>query len=248
MEKKLLGKIVYITGASKGIGRGIAREFGKVGAFVLVGYNSDLEGANETLKMIKELGGSGEVLGGNVANKDERKDIISFIKNKFGKLDVLVNNAGISKIGLFMDASDEEIDSIMNVNLIGAMKLTRDSMDLLREGSNSSIINISSIWGNVGASCEVLYSTTKGGMNLFTKALAKEIAPWGIRVNCIAPGVINTEMNSWLSKEEKEELEEEIPMNRFGEIEEIGRVAKFLASEESSYLTGQILTVDGGML
>lgn len=248
MEKKLLGKIVYITGASKGIGRGIAKEFGKDGAFVLVGYNSDLEGANETLNMIKELGGSGEILGGNVANKDERKDIISSIKNKFGKLDVLVNNAGISKIGLFMDASDEDIDSIMNVNLIGAMKLTRDSMGLLREGSNSSIINISSIWGNVGASCEVLYSTTKGGMNLFTKALAKEIAPWGIRVNCIAPGVINTEMNSWLSKEEKEELEEEIPMNRFGEVEEIGKVAKFLASEESSYLTGQILTVDGGML
>ncbi|WP_243288912.1 elongation factor P 5-aminopentanone reductase [Clostridium perfringens] len=248
MEKKLLGKIVYITGASKGIGRGIARKFGKAGAFVLVGYNSDLEGANETLNMIKELGGSGEVLGGNVANKDERNNIISSIKNKFGKLDVLVNNAGISKIGLFMDTSDEEIDSIMNVNLIGAMKLTRDSMDLLREGSNSSIINISSIWGNVGASCEVLYSTTKGGMNLFTKALAKEIAPWGIRVNCIAPGVINTEMNSWLSKEEKEGLEEEIPMNRFGEVEEIGRVAKFLASEDSSYLTGQILTVDGGML
>ncbi|EHK2348942.1 SDR family oxidoreductase [Clostridium perfringens] len=248
MEKKLLGKIVYITGASKGIGRGIAREFGKSGAFVLVGYNSDLEGANETLNMIKELGGSGEILGGNVANKDERNNIVSSIKNKFGKLDVLVNNAGISKIGLFMDASDEEIDSIMNVNLIGAMKLTRDSMDLLREGSNSSIINISSIWGNVGASCEVLYSTTKGGMNLFTKSLAKEIAPWGIRVNCIAPGVINTEMNSWLSKEEKEGLEEEIPMNRFGEVEEIGRVAKFLASEDSSYLTGQILTVDGGML
>lgn len=248
MEKKLLGKIVYITGASKGIGRGIAREFGKSGALVLVGYNSDLEGANETLNMIKELGGSGEILGGNVANKDERNNIVSSIKNKFGKLDVLVNNAGISKIGLFMDASDEEIDSIMNVNLIGAMKLTRDSMDLLREGSNSSIINISSIWGNVGASCEVLYSTTKGGMNLFTKALAKEIAPWGIRVNCIAPGVINTEMNSWLSKEEKEGLEEEIPMNRFGEVEEIGRVAKFLASEDSSYLTGQILTVDGGML
>ncbi|MBO3352410.1 SDR family oxidoreductase [Clostridium perfringens] len=248
MEKKLLGKIVYITGASKGIGRGIARGFGEAGAFVLVGYNSDLEGANETLNMTKELGGSGEILGGNVANKDERNNIISSIKNKFGKLDVLVNNAGISKIGLFMDASDEEIDSIMNVNLIGAMKLTRDSMDLLREGSNSSIINISSIWGNVGASCEVLYSTTKGGMNLFTKALAKEIAPWGIRVNCIAPGVINTEMNSWLSKEEKEGLEEEIPMNRFGEVEEIGRVAKFLASEDSSYLTGQILTVDGGML
>lgn len=248
MEKKVLGKIVYITGASKGIGRGIAKEFGKEGAFVLIGYNSDLDGAKETLNMIKKLGGTGEVLGGNVANKDERNNIISTIKNKFGKLDVLVNNAGISKIGLFMDASDEEIDSIMNVNLIGAMKLTRDAIDLLREGKNASIINISSIWGNVGASCEVLYSTTKGGVNLFTKALAKEIAPWGIRVNCIAPGVINTEMNSWLSQEEKESLEEEIPMNRFGEVEEVGRTAVFLGSDDSSYLTGQILTVDGGML
>ncbi|MDZ4991696.1 glucose 1-dehydrogenase [Clostridium perfringens] len=248
MKKKLLGKIVYITGASKGIGRGIAKEFGKEGAFVLIGYNSDLEGAEETLNRVKALGGTGEILGGNVANKEERESIINTIKNKFGKLDILVNNAGISKIGLFMDASDEEIDSIMNVNLIGAMKLTRDAMDLLREGKNASIINISSIWGNVGASCEVLYSTTKGGVNLFTKALAKEIAPWGIRVNCIAPGVINTEMNSWLSQEEKESLEEEIPMNRFGEVEEVGKIAVFLGSDDSSYLTGQILTVDGGML
>lgn len=248
MEKKLLGKIVYITGASKGIGRGIAKEFAKEGAFVLIGFNSDLEGAEETLNRVKALGGTGEILGGNVTNKEERENIINTIKNKFGKLDILVNNAGISKIGLFMDASDEEIDSIMNVNLIGAMKLTRDAMDLLREGKNASIINISSIWGNVGASCEVLYSTTKGGVNLFTKALAKEIAPWGIRVNCIAPGVINTEMNSWLSQEEKESLEEEIPMNRFGEVEEVGKIAVFLGSDDSSYLTGQILTVDGGML
>lgn len=248
MEKKLLGKIVYITGASKGIGRGIAKVLGKEGAFILIGYNSDLEGATETLRMIKESGGSGEILGGNIADKSKREDIINTIKNKFGKLDVLINNAGISKIGLFMDASDEDIDSMMNVNLISAMKLTRDSMDLLRAGNNSSIINISSIWGNTGASCEVIYSTTKGGVNLFTKALAKEIAPWGIRVNCIAPGVINTEMNSWLNNEERKSLEDEIPMTRFGEVEEIGKVAAFLCSDESSYLTGQILTVDGGML
>lgn len=248
MEKNFLGKIVYITGASKGIGRGIAKEFGESGAFVLVGYNKDLEGAKETLGVIKDLGGSGEILKGDVSNKLDRDNIINFIKSKFGRLDVLVNNAGVSKVGLFIDASDYDIDSIMNINLVGAIKLTRDSIDLLRCGNNASIINISSIWGNVGASCEVLYSATKGGMNLFTKALAKEIAPWGIRVNCIAPGVINTKMNSWLCEEEKLSLEEEIPMNRFGEIYEIGKVAKFLASEDSSYLTGQIITVDGGML
>ena len=245
---KLLGKVAIITGASRGIGRAIAIELGKEGASVVINYSKDEEGAKETLEVLRELGVVAYAIKRDVSSFEGAEEIINKTLEHFGKVDIVVNNAARSTLGLFMDASDEEIDSIMNVNLIGAMKLTRDSMDLLREGSNSSIINISSIWGNVGASCEVLYSTTKGGMNLFTKSLAKEIAPWGIRVNCIAPGVINTEMNSWLSKEEKEGLEEEIPMNRFGEVEEIGRVAKFLASEDSSYLTGQILTVDGGML
>lgn len=248
MEKKLLGKVVFVTGASKGIGRGIAKELGKAGAFVLVGYNSDYEGACKTVDMIKKLGGSAEVLGGNIAKKEHRENMISTIKMKFGKLDILVNNAGISKVGLFMDATDDELDYVMNVNLISVMKFTRDAIDLLRNGKNPSIINISSIWGNVGASCEVIYSSTKGGLNLFTKALAKEISPWGIRVNAIAPGVINTEMNAWLSDHEKSALEEEIPMNRFGEVDEIGKTAVFLSSDDSSYLTGQIITIDGGML
>lgn len=248
MEKKLLGKVAFVTGASKGIGRGIAIELGKAGAFVLVGYNRDYEGAFKTVDMIKELGGSAEVLGGNIAKKDHRENMISTIKKKFGKLDILVNNAGVSKVGLFMDATDDELDYVMNVNLISVMKFTRDSMDLLRNGKNPSVINISSIWGNVGASCEVIYSSTKGGLNLFTKALAKEISPWGIRVNAIAPGVINTEMNAWLSSDEKSALEEEIPMNRFGEVSEIGKTAVFLSSDDSSYLTGQIITIDGGML
>ena len=248
MEKNLLGKVAYITGASRGIGRGIAKELGEAGAYVLIGYSKDLEGAMETLNLLKEIGASGEVLGGDISNKEDRAKVILHIKNKFGKLDILVNNAGISKVGLFIDLNDEDIDAVMNINLIGTVKLTRDAMELLRGGNNPSIINISSIWGNVGASCEVLYSTTKGGINLFTKALAKEIAPWGIRVNAIAPGAINTEMNSWLSEEEKKLLEEEIPMSRFGEVSEIGKVTKFLASEDSSYLTGQILTVDGGMI
>ena len=128
------------------------------------------------------------------------------------------------------------------------MKLTNALFDLIREGKNQSIINISSIWGNVGASCEVLYSASKGGINLFTKALAKEVASLGIRVNAVAPGVINTKMNSWLKDEEKKDLEDEIPLNRFGETSEISKVVAFLCSDDSSYLTGQIITVDGGML
>ena len=147
-----------------------------------------------------------------------------------------------------MDYSLDDIDNLINVNLTGTMKLTNALFDLIREGKNQSIINISSIWGNVGASCEVLYSASKGGINLFTKALAKEVASLGIRVNAVAPGVINTKMNSWLKDEEKKNLEDEIPLNRFGETSEISKVVAFLCSDDSSYLTGQIITVDGGML
>lgn len=240
-------KIVYVTGGSKGIGQGIAIELGKLGASVIVGFNSDEEGAKDTLNKIKENGGYGVILKGNISKNEDIISIKEFIEKNFGKLDVLINNAGVSNIGLFMDYSLDDIDSLINTNLIGTMKVTNALFDLIRKGKDSSIINISSIWGNVGASCEVLYSASKGGINSFTKALAKEIAPFGIRVNAVAPGVINTKMNGWLSEDEKEELIGEIPLNRFGETSEIGKVVAFLCSDSSSYLTGQVITVDGGM-
>ena len=245
---KLSGKVAYITGASKGIGEAIAIELGKLGASVSVGFNNDLEGAKRVVNTIKENNGYAVVLKGDISKSNDILDIKDFIEKKFGKLDILVNNAGISNLGLFMDYSLDDIDNLINVNLIGTMKLTNALFDLIREGKNQSIINISSIWGNVGASCEVLYSASKGGINLFTKALAKEVASLGIRVNAVAPGVINTKMNSWLKDEEKKDLEDEIPLNRFGETSEISKVVAFLCSDDSSYLTGQIITVDGGML
>ena len=245
---KLSGKVAYITGASKGIGEAIAIELGKLGASVIVGFNNDLEGAKRVVNTIKENNGYAVALKGDISKSNDILDIKDFIEKKFGKLDILVNNAGISNLGLFMDYSLDDIDNLINVNLTGTMKLTNALFDLIREGKNQSIINISSIWGNVGASCEVLYSASKGGINLFTKALAKEVASLGIRVNAVAPGVINTKMNSWLKDEEKKNLEDEIPLNRFGETSEISKVVVFLCSDDSSYLTGQIITVDGGML
>lgn len=245
---KLSGKVAYITGASKGIGEAIAIELGKLGASVIVGFNNDLEGAKRVVNTIKENNGYAVALKGDISKSNDILDIKDFIEKKFGKLDILVNNAGISNLGLFMDYSLDDIDNLINVNLTGTMKLTNALFDLIREGKNQSIINISSIWGNVGASCEVLYSASKGGINLFTKALAKEVASLGIRVNAVAPGVINTKMNSWLKDEEKKDLEDEIPLNRFGETSEISKVVVFLCSDDSSYLTGQIITVDGGML
>lgn len=248
MEQNLSGKIAFVTGASKGIGKAIAIELGKRGATVIVGYNSDEKGANEAIEVIKENGGYGITLQGDISNNEHINNMVNYIGKSFGKLDILVNNAGVSKVGLFMDFSLEDIESLIGINFLAPIKLTNKLMDLLRNGKNPVVVNISSIWGNIGASCEVIYSASKGGINLFTKALAKEVAPWGIRVNGVAPGVINTEMNSWMCSEDKENLEQEIPMSRFGESEEIGKVVAFLCSDDSSYVTGQIITVDGGMI
>lgn len=244
----LQGKIALVTGASRGIGRGIALELAKSGATVLINYKSNDEKAKESLNLINDIGGYGELIKGDVSSFDGSKEIIDFIINRFGKLDILVNNAGISKIGLFMDSTKEDFENILNTNLNGAMYLSKHALTPMINRGSGNIINISSMWGEVGASCEVLYSASKGGINLFTKALAKEVAPMGVRVNAIAPGVINTEMNNFLSKEEKEELENEIPMGRYGEVSEIGRAVVFLCDEKCSYLTGQILRIDGGMI
>lgn len=244
---KLTGKVAIVTGASRGIGRGIALELAKEGAAIVINYSKDDEGAEETLNMLKEIGVSTIKLKKDISIYEETEEIVKETIKHFGKIDILVNNAGRSVIGLFMDASKDEIDNLMKSNLIGAMYLTKNVIPhMISRGG--VILNISSMWGDVGASCEVLYSASKGGINLFTKALAKEMAPSNIRVNAIAPGVINTKMNSFLSDEDKKELEEEIPMGRFGETEEIGKIAVFLCSDDSSYITGQIIRADGGMI
>ena len=245
---KLSGKVALITGASRGIGRAIAIEFARQGASVIINYSSDYEGAKETLEEVKKLNGYGIIIKGDISSFEKCNVIVEETLKVMGKIDILINNAGISYMGLFMDATEEEIQKIISTNLLGAMYLTKHVLKDMISRKNGNIINISSMWGEVGASCEVLYSTTKGGLNLFTKALAKEIAPSNIRVNCIAPGVIDTKMNSFLGEEEKKSLEEEIPLGRFGKPSEIGKLAVFLCSEDSSYITGQIIRADGGFI
>ena len=244
---KLLGKTALITGASRGIGRAIAVEFAKEGANIVINYSKDDMGAEETLKILKSIGVVAYKIKEDVSSFEGAKKIIDFTLKSFGKIDILVNNAAKSTIGLFMDSSKEEIEGILNTNLLGPLYLSKMAIPHMinRKGV---ILNISSMWGEVGASCEVLYSTSKGGINLFTKALAKEMAPSNIRVNAIAPGVIDTSMNSFLSEEDRENLEEEIPVGRFGSPEEIGKIAVFLCSEDSSYITGQIIRADGGYI
>ncbi|WP_297439145.1 elongation factor P 5-aminopentanone reductase [uncultured Clostridium sp.] len=241
------GKVAIITGGTRGIGRGIALELASKGASLVLNYNSNDEEAIKTLDMIKEIGGYGILVKASVGTSSGCKEIIETAKREFGKIDFLINNAGISKVGLFMDSDDEMIDEIFDTNLKGVINTSRYAIEELIK-TKGSIVNISSIWGNVGASCEVLYSTTKGAINIFTKSLAKEMAMSGVRVNCVAPGVIETEMNSWMNADDRQDLEEEIPMNRFGTVDEVAKTVSFLCSNDSSYITGQIITVDGGML
>jgi 3-oxoacyl-[acyl-carrier protein] reductase len=245
---KLSGKVALITGASRGIGRAIAIEFAKQGASVVINYSTDDEGAEKTLEAIKKIDGYGIIIKGDISSFKNCEIIVNKVIEVMGKIDILINNAGISQIGLFMDSTEDEINKIVNTNLLGAMYLTKHVLKYMISRKQGNIINISSMWGEVGASCEVIYSTTKGGLNLFTKALAKEIAPSNIRVNAISPGVIDTRMNSFLGNEEKKSLEEEIPLGRFGDPSEIGKLAVFLSSEDSSYITGQIIRSDGGFI
>lgn len=245
---KLSGKVALITGASRGIGRAIAIEFAKQGASVIINYSVDDDGAKETLEEIKKVSGYGLILKGDISSYEKCYKLIEEVMKVMGRIDILVNNAGISHVGLFMDATEEEIEKIVSTNLLGAMYLTKHVLKYMVQRKQGNIINISSMWGEVGASCEVVYSATKGGVNLFTKALAKEVAPSNIRVNGIAPGVINTKMNLFLQEDEKKSLEDEIPLGRFGETNEIGKLAVFLSSEDSSYITGQIIRADGGFI
>jgi len=242
------GKVVLVTGSSRGIGRHIAIEMAKEGASIAINYLKDEVGAKGTLMILNREG---------VYAKEYRVDVRDFeavtammkdIIENFGKIDVLINNAGVSKIGLFMDHCESDYNEVFDANFKSVFNCTNAVIKYMLEKKKGSIINISSIWGNVGASCEVLYSASKGAINSFTKALGKELAPSNIRVNAISPGVIDTSMNSVFSDEDIKNIKEEIPMMRFGRCDEIGKLAVFLASDNSSYITSQIITIDGGML
>lgn len=232
-------KKAVVTGGSGGIGSAICRALAENGYYVYVGYASSAEKAE---LLAAEIGGEPLKLDVSCAES------IKAACEKTGAVNLLVNNAGISEIDLFTAISEEKSSRIINVNLVGAMELTRKLLPSMIREKSGCIINISSMWGEVGASCEVDYSASKAGIIGFTKALAKEVAPSGIRVNCISPGFIMTEMNSRFSAEDLELIREEIPLGIFGEPRHIADAVVFLASEKAEYITGQIIGVNGGMV
>lgn len=239
-------KTVITTGASRGIGRATAQYFAEKGWCVVVNYLNSKDAAESLVSDIKAGGGEAFAVRADVGNSDECKELISAAKEKTGRIDALINNAAIDEMMPFDMLSPEREKRLFDVNLFGAMNCTRFALPHMIAEKNGSIVNVSSIWGRVGASCEVQYSTSKAALIGFTKALAKEVAPSGIRVNCVAPGVIDTDMNSNVSKEDMDRFLTEVPMGRMGTPREVAECIYFLCN--NGYVTGQVLGVDGGYI
>lgn len=239
-------KTVLITGASRGIGRAIAKEFAKNNYAVAINYNKSENDANSLLNEIKASDCYAMLCKADVSNKDEVNQMVDMVIKNFGHIDVLVNNAGISSKGLFIDESFVDMMNIVNTNLISAINLSKKVIPSMLENEKGKIINISSIWGNVGGSMEVSYSTSKAGIIGLTKSLAKEYGYNNINVNCICPGAIDTQMNDNLTFEEKQELIGQIPAGRLGKPEEIAKLVLFLSNDTGDYINGQVITIDGG--
>lgn len=239
-------KTVLITGASRGIGKATAEYFAEKGWCVAVNYFNSKEAAEKLVSDIKSSGGDAFAIRADVGSFDDCQALVSAVIERTGRIDALINNAAIDEMMPFDMLSPEREKRLFDVNLFGAMNCTRFSIPHMISAKSGSIVNVSSIWGRAGASCEVQYSTSKAALIGFTKALSKEVAPSGIRVNCVAPGVIDTDMNSNVSKEDMDEFLTQVPMGRMGTPREVAECIYFLCS--SGYVTGQVLGIDGGYI
>lgn len=237
-------KTVLITGGSRGIGKCIAENLAKDGYNVVLNYNKSEKQAKQIQKELQDQGKNIEIYKADISKREEVKKMIKFTLNKFKNIDILINNAGIAKLQMFNDITDEDWNEMINTNLNSVFYCTQEVLENMIHNKNGCIINISSIWGMVGASCEVAYSVSKAGIDGMTKALAKELGLSNIRVNSIAPGVIDTEMNSNLDNVIKEEIKNETPLNKIGKPIDIYRCVKWLIEDE--FTTGQIISPNGG--
>ncbi len=237
-------KVVIVTGASRGIGREIARQLARNNMKVIANYNQSEKEAKELKEELEKENIMIDIVKADITRREEAKKLVQFALQKYNKIDILINNVGISEYKLFTDETDEDWKRIMDTNLYSAFVMSQEVIPNMIHNKVGCIINISSIWGVTGASLEVLYSTSKAGLNGMTKALAKELGPSNIRVNAIAPGIIQTSMNNKFSKEELEEIKEEIPLEKIGKTEDIAKCVKWLI--EDNYTTGQIISINGG--
>lgn len=243
----LTGKNALVTGAGRGIGRAIARELAANGAYVVINYNGSRGAAEETLAAIVEAGGHGELFQCSVADYTACGEMITELVKRLGHIDILVNNAGITRDGLVMKMSEEDFDAVIDTNLKGCYNTIRHLSRYLLKQRSGKIVNISSVSGIMGNAGQANYSASKAGVIGLTKAVAKELASRGINVNAVAPGYVETDMTGVLPDSVKSGLLAQIPLGRTGKPEDIAKAVVFLASANADYITGQVLSVDGGM-
>jgi 3-oxoacyl-[acyl-carrier protein] reductase len=249
MMKALNGQTAIITGASRGIGAAIALRLAQSGADIIINYRYRADLAGEVVNGCESLGVNAIAIQGNVGQRESVESLFERVLTGVkSPISILVNNAGISHYGLITKATEEEWDEVMNVHLKGAFLMSQSALQHMIPNRYGRIINISSIWGLTGSANEVIYSTAKGGLHTFTKALAKEVAPSGITVNAVAPGVIDTDMLRELEQEDRNWVEAQIPMGRFGHPDDVASMVNYLSLPESSYITGQIVGVHGGWI
>ena len=234
--------VILITGASRGIGREIAIKLAKNGNRVIANYNKSEEQAD----ILKQENNNIEIYKADVSRREEVHKMVTDVIQKYGKIDVLINNAGISEEKMFIDVTDADWNRMINVNLYSVFCVTQEVLPNMVAQKNWCIINISSIWGLVGASCESIYSVSKAGIDAITKSLAKELGPSGIRVNSIAPGIIDTDMNKNLNQQELDQIKESIPLEKIGKAIDIAKCVEWLVDDK--YTTGQIISINGGWI
>lgn len=242
------GKNVVVTGGSRGIGRAIALEFGKQGANVAINYVSSESEAQAVADEIKALGGEALLVKGDVSCFEDGKRLIDESIKEFGSVDILVNNAGITKDGLLMRMKEDSFDRVLDINLKGVYNTCKNVISHMIKRRGGKIINIASVVGVIGNAGQSNYAASKAGVIGFTKSIAKEVASRGITVNAIAPGFIQSDMTDVLNENVKKAMLDVIPLQRFGDAEDVAKVVAFLASEDGAYITGQVINVDGGMV
>ncbi|MBU3107281.1 3-oxoacyl-[acyl-carrier-protein] reductase [Clostridium gasigenes] len=243
----LKGKCAVVTGAAKGIGRAIALKYAKLGANLVINYRSSEEEAISLEKELKELGVEVLVVKADISNFNDANNLILMAKERFGSVDILVNNAGITRDGLVMRMKEEDFDRVIEVNLKGVFNCIRAVTPIMVKQKSGKVINMASVVGITGNAGQLNYCAAKAGVIGMTKSLAREVGSRGINVNAIAPGFIQTDMTNELGEKAKDAVMANIPLKRFGNVSDVAELAAFLASESASYITGQIISVDGGM-
>ncbi|KEH99358.1 3-ketoacyl-ACP reductase [Clostridium botulinum C/D str. BKT12695] len=246
-EIMLTGKNAIVTGSSRGIGKAIAIKLAELGANIILNYRSDVASVEEVIREIESKGVKVIAIQGDISNFEDAKKIVDEAKEKLGSIDILVNNAGITKDTLLMRMKEEDFDKVIEVNLKGVFNCTKNVVPIMMKQRSGRIINISSVVGLSGNPGQSNYAAAKAGIIGFTKSVAKEIATRGITVNAVAPGFIKTDMTDILSDKVKDEIKKNIPLGRIGEGKDIANTVAFLASDMGAYITGQVISVDGGM-